>query len=334
MALRLIELVVPAAAADTVDDVLQRLEIQDAGRHELSDERLLVRLLLDTGQTETVSDALSQRLGGEQFRMVLLPVEATLPSPEETEKAPEATAETNDEAADDKNRISREELYQDVTEAARWNRTYVLTVVLSSIVAAIGLLRDDVAIIIGAMVIAPLLGPNVALALGVTLGDVKLALRALAIGSAGVAIAAVTSGLTGMLLKVDPLVPAISARTHPSLADVLLGLAAGAAGALAFTTGVSAALIGVMVAVALLPPLVTAGLLLGNAAWGDAGSAAMLFLVNVVCINLAAVLTFRLSGISPRRWWEKRSAQRTAYWAIAIWAAILVVLSILLWSFW
>lgn len=333
MALRLIELVVPAAAAETVDDVLARLEITDAGRHTLSDERLLVRLLLDTGQTETVSDALSQRLGGEQFRMVLLPVEATLPSPEEADTEPEAEAETNGET-EGKNRISREELYQDVTEAARWNRTYVLTVVLSSIVAAIGLLRDDVAIIIGAMVIAPLLGPNVALALGVTLGDVKLALRALAIGIAGVAIAAVTSGLTGILLRVDPLVPAISARTHPSLADVLLGLAAGAAGALAFTTGVSAALIGVMVAVALLPPLVTAGLLVGNAAWGAAGSAAMLFMVNVVCINLAAVVTFRLSGISPRRWWEKRSAQRTAYWAIAIWAAILVVLSILLWSFW
>ena len=130
-----------------------------------------------------------------------------------------------------------------------------MTVVLSTLVAAIGLVRGDIAVIIGAMVIAPLLGPNVALALAVTLGDGTLAVRALKTIAAGVATAAVVSVLMGVILPVDPSVPEIASRTDASFSDLALALAAGSAGALAFTTGIPTALIGVMVAVALLPPL-------------------------------------------------------------------------------
>ena len=126
-------------------------------------------------------------------------------------------------------------------------------------VAAIGLYYNSVAIIIGAMVIAPLLGPNVALALGTTLGDLALLRRALLTVLAGIGTTMVLSVILGALLQVNPAASEVASRDGVGLGDVVVALASGAAGALAFKTGVSATLIGVMVAVALLPPLVNSG---------------------------------------------------------------------------
>jgi hypothetical protein len=92
------------------------------------------------------------------------------------------------------------------------------------------------------------------------------------------------------------------------LGDIAVALASGCAGALAFTTGVSATLIGVMVAVALLPPLVTFGLLLGGGNLDLATGALSLFLMNLICVNLAGVATFLVQGIRPASWWEKDQA--------------------------
>ena len=161
-------------------------------------------------------------------------------------------------------RISREELYEDIKNGAQCSRIYLAMVVLSTIVAAIGLHQNSVAIIIGAMVIAPLLGPNVALSLSTTLGDLSLLRRALLTALAGIAAAMALSVIIGVLRHVDPALSEVASRTRVRLDDTAVALASGCAGALAFTTGVSAALIGVMVAVALLPPLVTFGLMLGG----------------------------------------------------------------------
>jgi uncharacterized hydrophobic protein (TIGR00341 family) len=138
-------------------------------------------------------------------------------------------------------------------------------VVLSTIVAAVGLYYNSAAIIIGAMVIAPLLGPNMALSLGTTLGDLSLLHRAILTALAGIATTMVLSVIIGMLVQVDPASPELALRNGVGLGDIAVALASGCAGALAFTMGVSTTLIGVMVA--LLPPLVAFGLLLGGSLW-------------------------------------------------------------------
>ena len=138
---------------------------------------MLVRILLDAEQSEAVLDLLEKRYAGEEGnRVVILPVEATLPRAE-----PEPAAAPEQPPPEEKppERIGREELYEDIKDAARCSRVYLAMVVLSTIVAAVGLYYNSVAIIIGAMVIAPLLGPNMALALGTTLGDLSLLRRAL-----------------------------------------------------------------------------------------------------------------------------------------------------------
>jgi uncharacterized hydrophobic protein (TIGR00341 family) len=193
-------------------------------------------------------------------------------------------------------------------------------------VAAVGLYYNSVAIIIGAMVIAPLLGPNVALSLATTLGDLSLLRRALLTALVGIATTMVLSVIIGVLVQVNPESPEVASRNAVALGDIVVALASGCAGALAFTTGVSATLIGVMVAVALLPPLVTFGLLLGGGHTASAMGALSLFLMNLVCVNLAGVSTFLVKGIRPATWWEKDRAGKATRVAILLWVLLLAAL--------
>jgi uncharacterized hydrophobic protein (TIGR00341 family) len=198
--------------------------------------------------------------------------------------------------------------------------------VLSTVVGAVGLRHNSVAIIIGAMVIAPLLGPNMALALGTALGDLTLLRRAILTAMAGIGTAMALSVIIGVLMRVDPALSEMASRTRVGLGDIVVALASGSAGALAFTTGVSATLIGVMVAVALLPPLVTSGLLLGGGHPALATGAFSLFLVNLICVNLAGVTTFLVQGIKPTSWWEKDRAVKATRIAIGLSLTLLAVL--------
>ena len=324
MALRLLEMVLRETDSDDVRKLLIDCNVIEYRQIRLPDGEVLVRILLDAEQTETVLDLLDRRYtGAEGNRVVVLPVEATLPR---AEAAPPAAPGQPPAEEPPPERIGREELYEDIKNGARLSPVYLAMVVLSTIVAAIGLYTNSVAIIIGAMVIAPLLGPNMALSLGTTLGDLRLLRQALVTVLAGVAATMVLSVVFGVLLQVSEASPEIVSRSSVGFGDIAVALASGSAGALAFTTGVSAALIGVMVAVALLPPLVTCGLLLGAGDLGLAFGAMALFLVNLICVNLAGMTTFLVQGIKPTSWWEKERATKATRVAIALSVALLAVL--------
>lgn len=327
MALRLIELVVPETSGEALLRALEEQPLLERRQIGLANGETLVRLLLKAEQSESVLDRLEKNLGNNPAnRILVLPVEATLPRPEPEPETAIEQPPAEQAPAGSCERISREELYEDISDAARCSRVYMAMVVLSSIVATIGLHHNSVAIVIGAMVIAPLLGPNVALALATTLGDGALARRALLAGVAGIATAVVLSVLVGALVEVDPTLSEVAARTRVNLGDIALALASGCSAALAFTTGLSATLIGVMVAVALLPPLVTFGLLLGGGHPGPAWAALLLFLVNFICVNLSGVVTFVVRGIRPATWWEKDRARKATRIAILWWALLLAAL--------
>jgi uncharacterized hydrophobic protein (TIGR00341 family) len=328
MALRLLEMVLPEKDSAGVRELLNHCKVLEHRQIRLADREVLVRILLDAEESESVLDLLEKRYTGvEGNRVVILPVEATLPRDEPApEPEPNATPEQSPTVEKPPERIGREELYEDIKNGARLSRVYMTMVALSTVVAAIGLNQNSVAIIIGAMVIAPLLGPNVALSLGITLGDLSLLRHGLLTALAGVVAALVLSVILGMLLNVDPTLSEMASRTRVELGDVAVALASGSAGALAFTTGVSATLIGVMVAVALLPPLVTSGLLLGGGHLALVLGALSLFLVNLICVNLAGVTTFLLQGIKPTSWWEKDRAVIATRVAIGLSVTLLAVL--------
>lgn len=328
MPLRLIQITVPPERSADVDGILENAV--PVGRWKLTapDGGELIQFVLPVERVEALMDRFSDEFDGdESFRVTLLAVEAALPEPDENDDEDEA----DDEASSGPERVSRVELMADAMESARLTPVFLAMVAASTVVAVVGVLRDDVAVIIGAMVIAPLLGPNVALALAATLADADLARRAIVTNLAGVACALLIAVAAGALLTVDPTVEAIATRTRPSVSDMALALAAGTAGTLAFSSGLPQAVIGVMVAVALLPPLVIFGLLLGAGLPGYAAGAFILVALNVVCLNLAGVGTFLARGVRPAGWWEAEKARKSVRWAVLTWTVLLLGLAVILW---
>lgn len=320
--LRLVQVSVPGNREEEVLTAIPADLAESTWSQPLGGGRALVTALVEAKDCEGILDRLGSRLPAGDYRVVILPVEATHPPKPPAEEESPSTPEERTTP----DRISRDELLQDLSEGIHPSRRFFVTVLLSSIVVAIGLLRDDLAIIIGAMVIAPLLTPNMALALGTTLGDLRMVRLAFVNNLYGLAIAVGFAYLVGTLGTVDVGIAAIQSRTGVSLGDVALALAAGSAGALAFTSGLPSSLVGVMVAVALLPPTVVIGLLLGAGRSESALGATLLVATNVICVNLSAVLTFLIQGLRPRTWWEAEKATRATRIALGLWGLLLLVL--------
>ncbi len=328
MPLRLIEMALPEHQIKTVQELLQDRPVVDVWYDQLSDTQVLVKILLSTEETEPLIDLLDEHFSIETgFRLILLPVAASVPRVEEPEESP-SKKEKEKPRQEEKSlaRISREELYTQISATSKFSLSYFVMVVLSAIVTAIGLLNNNVAVVIGAMVIAPLLGPNMALALATTLGDMNLARKSLKTNIAGLLIGLILSLILGFLLTVDPSNPQIAPRTRIGLIDLVLALASGIAGVLAFTIGAPTSLIGVMVAVALMPPLVTLGLMLGSKNFLLALGSLWLLLTNVICVNLAGVITFWAQGVRPTTWWEANIARRATILSIITSAILLIIL--------
>ncbi len=346
MALRSIEITLPEEKKDAIEKLLSdRKEVLDVRllhvtgtwKHPVrgvmygsfTESQILVKILTFAEESEGLLDVLQEKFSKEEgFRINIIPVEASLPIKEIEDKSSTETAETAESQETKSSRLSKEELYADIATVASLTNVYVVLVVLSSIVAAIGILGNNVAVIIGAMVIAPLLGPNVALSLAATLGDISLARNALRTNLVGLVIAATVSILIGFFLHVNPHIPELESRTRVGLDEVVLALVSGCAGALAFTSGAPSALIGVAVAVALLPPLVSFGLLLGSGYISLAYGAMLLFLVNIASINLAGVVTFLVQGIFPKNLFEAEAARRSIIVSALVLILFLTVLSI------
>lgn len=327
MELRQLDIYLPREHAKTGEELLHEQTTLGVWREELENKQVLLRALIEEPYTEGLLDLLEKHFSMvEGYRVVLLPVQASLPRVEE--ETVEATAPAG-EAAQPKKRISREELYGTLSAATEVSPVFVALTALATIVAVIGLVRGNIPVIIGAMVLAPLLGPSMAQALGTTLGDLDLIRRGARANAFGMATVLLVSLLLGVFIRVDPELPEIASRTTVTIGDITLALAAGAAGALALTSGVATSVIGVAAALALLPPMVVAGLLIGTGALTAAVGALLLALANVISLNLAAVFTFLLQGIRPAKWWEEYRSRRVIKRAIIFWGVLLIVLTVL-----
>lgn len=326
MALRFVEIFLPAERENDLFDLLNSFDSITIVQKESFEQLLHIKLLLNIEHTEELTDRLETRFSGtENFRIVIVAVEATIPHVEPPAKSEGAKSRKIKLA-----RISREELYHDILEASQLSWLFTTMVALSSVVAVIGLIRNNTAAVIGAMVMAPLLGPNVALSLASTLGDIELAKNARRANLVGILLPLILAALFALLIPLDTTGTEILSRTRIGYSDIILALAAGIAGTLSFTMGLSGAVIGVMVAVALLPPLVTCGILLGQGQWEMAANAGLLFGANLICVNLAGVVTFLIQGVRPLWWWDKEKASKATRRAIITWVICLVALILLI----
>ncbi|MBC7242173.1 MAG: TIGR00341 family protein [Anaerolineae bacterium] len=193
-------------------------------------------------------------------------------------------------------------LYRHLREDARPGVNYFTLIVLSSVIATLGLLQNSAAVIIGAMLVAPFMTPIMAISMALVRGDVRLLTLSLESVLKGMVASLALAILLTWIVPQPAVGSEILARTHPSLLDLVVALASGAAGAYALgRKEVAAALPGVAIAAALMPPLCAAGigLALGNGT--IAGGALLLFLANLIAIAVAGAVIFLLLGIRPPR---------------------------------
>ncbi|WP_348763621.1 TIGR00341 family protein [Hyphomonas atlantica] len=295
-------------AADPIDYYVQNTERKD---------RKLISVFIREGTGQSLIDNIQTALETcDDFRITVLPVEATAPNIEEA----------TDQKAQKQIQATREEIYSDVSTGARLDRDFVIMVVLSTIVAAIGLNSDGIAAVIGAMVIAPLLGPVLGFSMGAALGDFKLLKRASVTLASGIGIALLCAWLLSFVLQIDLQSRELMSRAEVRLDGLALAMAAGGAAALSLTRGQASALVGVMVAAALLPPGAALGLFVGTGHWTLAMRAGLLLALNVVALVLAALIVFRLRKIRPRAWIDQKNAQR-AVWINAALSILLLTIA-------
>ena len=268
MDLCLIKLFVPLTEEQNIRQLLSSYDWLETESIFKSDRELAIDLLLEKERVETVVDDLKQKLSHLEFQLLILPVEAI------------ATRDNLNSPSDPDpiDGYIQPEIYTQISQSIRLCSTEISLVILSTVIAAIGLVQGSQVVIIGAMVIAPLLKPNMALAIATTFGDLSLAIRIIKVGIVEILLALSLSILLGIFIPVDLGMSEIAIRTRVDFADIILAFASGVAGAISLTIGEQQAVVGVMVSVALLPPLVVFGMLIGSQLWVAAVAASILLM--------------------------------------------------------
>ncbi len=186
--------------------------------------------------------------------------------------------------------------------AARPNVNYFVLITLSAVIASLGLLLDSPAVVIGAMLVAPLMSPIVAAAVGISFGDTHTLRDSFAATLQGMLVAVFIAIIMALIVPGAEATPEVLARAEPTLIDLIIALASGMAGAYAIARKeVGEALPGVAIAAALLPPLASVGIGIALADASIAGGALLLFITNLIAIVFAASLVFLLLGMRPPR---------------------------------
>ncbi|MAK60140.1 MAG: TIGR00341 family protein [Ponticaulis sp.] len=323
--MRMMFLSYPADARQSVSAVLEEWDALDWSVQDSADDYMDVRVVLPETDGQSLVDALQSRLTPyEGWRLVIVPVEACI-GPKTKDIVDEAKDDEPEKKADPVIAL-REEIYQDVAEGTKIDSVFLVLTLLSAIVAALGMNGDSVAVVVGAMVIAPLLGPLLAFSFASAIGDVELMVKATRTAITGLALGFLTAFLIGFVIPVNLTSPELLDRTHVGLDSVVLALASGGAAALSVSRGLSTTLVGVMVAVALLPPSVAVAVYLGAGEIGLSLRAAVLLATNIICVNIASLLVFAIRGVRPRTWLEKRSAKRSRQINFAVWGVLLAAL--------
>ncbi|MCK8824411.1 TIGR00341 family protein [Fuchsiella alkaliacetigena] len=214
-------------------------------------------------------------------------------------------------------KANRESLVTYAQNNSQLNDHFIFLAVMAAIIASLGLILDNTAVIVGSMIIAPVFGPIVAMATGIVLGDFKLIAKG-AVAETVVLLIGVLIGLVmGWVVPNVAVNSALKVRMFPTVADLFVGLAAGGAGAYSLISGVKAQLVGVVIAAALIPVMATIGIGFALSNFTMVKGAVLLLLGNYLALMLAIVTIFYFKGLKPQIWY-KFKAQRVVKKSLAI----------------
>ncbi|AFZ13231.1 protein of unknown function DUF389 [Crinalium epipsammum PCC 9333] len=202
------------------------------------------------------------------------------------------------------------------------NSSYLILIIGSCAIATLGLLANSTAVIIGAMLVAPLMLPIRSLAFGALEGDVLLFRRGMITLLVGTLLAVAIAYSVGLLVQLPSYDSEILARSEPTLLDLGIAIAAGSiSGYAKVEPKVSGSLAGTAIAVALMPPLCVIGLGMAQSNWSLSFGATLLYLTNLLGITLSCMLTFLLAGYTPLH-----QARKAISWTLALTAILLLPL--------
>jgi len=312
---RLVQLSVPAGKRETVRDVLEEEGIPYVETDETSDREYeaVIYMPLPAGMVESTLDTLEARGVSEGAYTVVISAETVI------SEQFDALEDGDEDDAVESSRISRQELQAEAVSLTPPFSVYVLMTVVSAVVATAGLLLDSPAVVVGSMVIAPLIGPALGASVGSVIDDNELLLESVKYQALGVGLAIAAAAAFAWLVRLGNVVPPglviaevgeIEERLTPDLLSLAVALGAGVAGVVSIATGISVALVGVMIAAALIPPAAAAGIAI---AWGEPAAAigsTVLVFVNVLSVNLAGLITLWYLGYRPERLFQRDRAFR------------------------
>lgn len=331
--MRLIQTLVPEGKRETVIEVLEDSEVDFAMTTESSDSGFsdIVYIPAQADSVEEILETLRE-IGVERDGYMVVTDVETIVS-DQFEELTEAVDE-DEESNGDSERISRDELRAKADNISRSTRNYIALTIISAIVATAGLLQDSAAVVVGSMVIAPLIGPAMASCVGTVINDNELFWTGVRAQTIGVIVAVVSATLFAISyrLLIAPelellLIQQVAERAHPGLLVLAIALGAGSAGALALTSGADEALVGVMIAVALMPPAASVGLGIAYLNAPLAVGASVLVLVNLLSINLAGVVTIWYKRYRPTHWHDAREARRLTSRRLVVFVLAILILT-------
>ncbi len=218
--------------------------------------------------------------------------------------------------------VDRSEVETTVYDNGGLSGRYLMMTVISAAIAVLGLMLSSPAVVIGAMLVSPMMGPIVALGFSVALLDWARLKQSLTCLAVGVAIALTVAILLTLLSPLKEPTSEILARTRPNFFDLLIAVFSGVAGAYAVIRERGETIIGVTIATALMPPVATVGFGIGTGDLSISIGAFYLFMTNLVAIALAATLTAGFYGFRPRL------MERPSRWRGIAVLAVFVLLSI------
>jgi uncharacterized hydrophobic protein (TIGR00341 family) len=328
---RLVQLTVPSGKLETVRAALDDEGVDFVITEETSDRQYaaIAYIPLPTNAVEPVLERLREAGVDESTYTVILDAQTVVSR--DFEKIEERYAE-----AEDTDRIAQAELVATALDLVPPLRAYLVMTVVSAVIATAGLLLDSPAVVVGSMVIAPLIGPAMTASVGTVVVDEEMFTRGVKLQVVGLLLSVASAAVFAWFVRTVNLVPPITdvtaipevrERLAPDFLSLVVAIGAGVAGSLSMTTGVSSALVGVMIAVALIPPAATVGI---GIAWGrpmvSLGSG-VLVLVNLLSINLAALVVLRYSGYRPTQWFRLNEARGATVRRVAVLVVAIVVLS-------
>ncbi|HEY9819999.1 MAG TPA: DUF389 domain-containing protein [Candidatus Sericytochromatia bacterium] len=212
----------------------------------------------------------------------------------------------------------------DLLEESTLNLNYLVLILGSCVIATFGLLSNSAAVIIGAMIIAPLMLPIRGLAFGALEGNVVLFRKGLMAVVVGTMLAIFLAWFLGSLVRLPDFGSEVLARSKPTLLDLGIAVAAGGISGFAkIQPKVSGTLAGTAISVALMPPICVVGLGLSQANWSLSRGASLLYLTNLLGITLSCMLTFLMAGYTPLN-----RAHKALGWALALTAILLIPLGV------